>query len=198
MAKKATSSSTGAAKGKKKASAKAAAKSKAPDKSSASEIPVKTFGAKAPAAGKLLAPLEDIEKMFDDLLQRRWPALGRWEWPKWPELSEMLERRAPSVDIVDRDKEIVVRAEVPGIDKKDLDVSIADRMLTIKGSSRSEQKDERDDYFRHEIKSGTFSRSVLLPAEIEASKAKASFKDGVLELNLPKAQPTIRKKIAVG
>jgi HSP20 family protein len=104
---------------------------------------------------------------------------------------------APSVDIVDRKKEVVVRAEVPGINSDDLDVSIVDRTLTIKGSSRQEEKKEEDDYFRHEIRSGTFSRSILLPTDVNASKAKASFKDGVVELHLPKVRASKRHKISV-
>ena len=98
---------------------------------------------------------------------------------------------------MDRAKEVVVRAEVPGVDKKDLDVSIADRTLTIRGSSRQEETKEEDDFFRREIRSGMFSRSVLLPADVNASKAKAKFKGGVVELRLPKVRASKRHQISV-
>ncbi|MDH3420737.1 MAG: Hsp20/alpha crystallin family protein [Gammaproteobacteria bacterium] len=164
---------------------------------SSSEIPVKAATAEPTTAAKTLAPLEDLEKVFDDLLQRRWPRPFRWDWPKWEGLPSLLEQRALSVDVVDRPREVLVRAEVPGVEKKDLDVSIVDRTLTIKGSSRQEEKEEQDDYFRHEIRSGAFSRSILLPADVNASKAKASFKDGVVELHLPKVRASKRHKISM-
>jgi HSP20 family protein len=150
-----------------------------------SEVTVK---AAKPAASSVPAPLQDLERAFEEFLNRRWPRFGAWEWPRWGELTSWPERQSPSLDIVDGEKEIVVRAEVPGIDKKDLDVSIADRTLTIKGSSRTEEKEEKENYFRREIRSGAFSRSVLLPADVNAAKAQASFKGGVLELHLPKTR----------
>jgi len=161
------------------------------------EIPVKTVSAEPAAAGKSLAPLEDIEKLFEDFLQRRWFHMPRLQWPDWGEMSGLLDQKAPSVDIVDRPKEVVVRVEIPGVEKEDLDVSIVDRTLTIKGSSRKEEEEEGDDYFRHEIRSGSFSRSMLLPADVNTAKAKATFKGGVVQLHLPKVRASKRRQIAV-
>jgi HSP20 family protein len=101
----------------------------------------------------------------------------------------------PKVDVVERDNEIVVRAEVPGVDKKDLDVSVSDNAVTIKGSTRHEEKEEKGDYYHHEISTGTFSRMVSLPANVDGSKAKADFKDGVLELTIPKVGQSKRHSI---
>jgi HSP20 family protein len=168
-----------------------------PTKRGGSEIPVKTVTAESATTGKMLAPLVDIERVFEDFLQRRWLHPFRREWPRWGDLSGLLEHRAPSIDIIDRAKEVLVRAEVPGIESEDLDVSIVDRTLTIKGSSRQEEKKEEEGYFHHEIRSGTFSRSILLPTDVNASKAKASFKDGVVELHLPKVRASKRHKISV-
>jgi HSP20 family protein len=137
----------------------------------------------------------ELERAFEDFLGRRWPRLSGMEWPRLGELSGLLDRQAPSLDIVDGEKEVVVRAEVPGVDKKDLDVSIVDRTLTIKGSTRKEQKEEKENYFRQEIRSGSFSRSVLLPTDVNASKAEASFKGGVLELHLPKTRTVKPQKV---
>jgi HSP20 family protein len=144
-----------------------------------------------------VARLDDLEKMFDDFFQRAWLRPMRWDMPRWPHMRSLLDDRAPSLDVIDRDNEIVVRAEVPGIDKKDLDVSLVERRLTIKGSSRHEQKKEEDDYVRQEIRSGSFTRSVLLPAEVDSAKAKAVFKDGVVELTLPKLKSSKRRTIDV-
>jgi HSP20 family protein len=159
---------------------------------SGSEVAVK---AGKPVSGAVSTPFQELERVFEDFLNRRWPRQGGWEWPRWGEFSSLTERQLPSVDIVDGEKEIVVRAQVPGIDKKDLDVSIVERTLTIKGSTRTEEKEEKDNYFRQEIKTGAFSRSVLLPADVNASKATASFKAGVLELHLPKTRSVKPQKV---
>jgi len=161
-----------------------------------SAISVKTDSPTSGEVARPLAPLEEMEKRFEDLLKRRWPR-PCGDWPQWEDFSGLRVHRDLSVDVVDRKKEVLVRAEVPGIDKENLDISITDRTLTIKGSSRSEEKEERDDYFRREIRSGTFSRSILLPADVNAAKAKASFKDGLLELHLPKVRASKHHKIAV-
>jgi HSP20 family protein len=144
-----------------------------------------------------LMPWQDLDRLFDDFLKRRWAHPTRWEWPGWQELTPLLEPRAPSVDVVDQDNEVVVRAEVPGVDKKDLDVSIADRTLTIKGSKSEKKEQKGADFYRQEIRSGSFSRSVLLPADVDSAKAKASYKDGVVELRLPKTGGSKRRKVPV-
>jgi HSP20 family protein len=163
----------------------------------ATSIPVKA-GATAPAAASTTAPGQDLEQIFENFLRRRLSAPFNWDRPRWGELWKQLAQQAPSVDIVDRDKEIVVRAELPGVEKKDLDVSVDERTLTIRGSNRREEKEEKDNYFRQEIRSGAFSRSVLLPADVNVAKAAATFKGGVLELHLPKARSAKPKKIDVG
>jgi HSP20 family protein len=157
-----------------------------------SEVPVKTD---KPATGKMPKPFQDLEHLFEEFLNRRWPRQAGWEWPRWGEMSSLLERQVPSVDIIDADKEVVVRAHLPGIEKNDLDVSIAERTLTIKGSTRKEEKEEKDNFFRQEIRTGAFSRSLLLPADVNAAKAAATFKGGVLELRLPKARSVKSQKV---
>jgi HSP20 family protein len=186
---------------KKTAAKKSAAKKKrsvkkTKTKASAAEGPVETATAK-PTTGSMLAPLEDLEKAFEHFLDRRGFHPLRWARSPWHDFSEMLDERIPSVDVVDRAKEVMVKAEIPGIEREDLDVSVVDRTLTIKGSSRREETEEKDDFFRREIRAGKFSRSVLLPADVNAAKAKAKFKDGVLELRLPKVRASKRHKIAM-
>lgn len=181
-----------------RAKKKASASKKTASRKSASgtEVPVKTKTAE-PAASRMPAPWGDIERLFDDFLERRLGHPFRLEWPTLRGRLSAFEQRVPTVDIVDRNKEVVVRAEVPGIDKEDITVSIDDRMLTIKGSSRHEEKKEEEDYYRHEIRSGTFSRSVLLPTDVDVSKAKATFKNGVVELHLPKVRASKPQQISV-
>ena len=132
------------------------------------------------------ATLRDVERLFDNFVERSWLKPFRAEWPQWPDTSKLVPH-TPPVDVVDHEKEVVVRAQLPGFKKNDLDVSIAERTLTIKGSTREEQKEEKDNYFHQEIRTGSFSRSVLLPADVDAGKAQATFKDGVLELDAAEA-----------
>lgn len=157
---------------------------------SAERVPART--------GRGLGVFEDIDRLFEEFMQSRWPASMGWQMPTLRSLgAEALGMRTPSVDICENDDELIVRAEVPGVSRDNLDVSIVDRTLTIKGSTRDEQKEEREDYYRREIRSGEFSRSVLLPSEVDPNKAQASMKDGVLELRLPKASGAKRRKIEV-
>jgi HSP20 family protein len=161
------------------------------------DIPVKATGKPAPTGGTTTpATLGDLEQVFERFLQRAWRDPVRFDWPRMPDLHGLLPQ-APAVDVVDREKEVVVRAQLPGVKKSDLDVSIAERTLTIKGSTRTEQKEEKDNFFRQEIRSGSFSKSVLLPADVDAAKADASFKDGVLELHLPKRRAVKEQQVPV-
>jgi HSP20 family protein len=105
--------------------------------------------------------------------------------------------RVPSLDVVDRDNEVLVRAEIPGIEKKDIDVSLNDNVLTIKGQSSKEEKEEKGDYYRREISSSSFARSVTVPANLDISKTVANLKDGVLEVRLPKVEASKRHSISV-
>jgi len=133
----------------------------------------------------------NLERMFEDFFGRRWMRPAGWE-RAFAELPTL-----PHVDVIDRDNELVVRAEVPGYKKDDLEISVADGLLTIKGETRAEEKEEKGDYYRCEISRGAFSRSIGLPAAVDDTKAKASVKDGMLELTLPKLEKSKRHTIAI-
>lgn len=146
------------------------------------------------APSGLAGSFEEMDHLFENFMRRGWMRPWRFEWPSFPEFAT-LEGKIPKVDVLERENEIVVRAEVPGVDKNDLDVSVSDSTVTIKGSTRHEEKEEKGDYYRHEISTGAFSRSVVLPSDVDGSRAKASFKDGMLELTLPKMEKTGRHNI---
>ncbi|MEK6748263.1 MAG: Hsp20/alpha crystallin family protein [Pseudomonadota bacterium] len=145
---------------------------------------------------RALSPFDEFENFFDNVFGRRsWLrplALAR----EWPAL-EKLDARLPKVDVVERDKEIVVRAEVPGVDKKDLEISVTENTVTIKGSTMRQEKEEKGDYYRCEISQGAFARVVGLPSDVNSDEAKASFKDGILEITAPKKQAAKRRNILV-
>ena len=92
---------------------------------------------------------------------------------------------------------MVVKAEIPGISKDDLNVSLTEDSLTISGEKKQEEKVEKKDFHRVERSYGSFSRSFRLPDNVDGSKAKASFKDGVLEVRIPKTKATKQKKIPI-
>lgn len=148
---------------------------------------------KVPPA-RALSPFEEMDRMFESFFPRRWMHPFRWEMPSFPEMAEL---KMPKVDIIDRDTEIVVKAELPGVSKEDIDLSITDNSVTIKASSSHEEKEEKGNYFRCEISRGSFSRTVALPGDVDADKAKASFNDGILELTMPKQEKSHRKSITV-
>lgn len=146
---------------------------------------------------RMLSPFEEMERLFEGVFPRRMLSPFRMEWPSLGEMGLPFEGRMPRVDVIDREHDILVRAEVPGVDKKDLDISATGNTVTLRGTTSHEEKEEREDYYRSEISRGSFSRTVALPAEIDESKAKASFKDGILELTLPKSERAKRRRITV-
>ena len=131
-----------------------------------------------------------VNRVFDDFWGESWleprcemGAAGFW----------------PQVDVTETDKEIKVCAEIPGVDAKDIDVSVEDGMLTIKGEKKYEREQNEKGQYRMERSYGAFERSIALPAEVDESKAKAEFKKGVLRLTLPTrpGAASRRKKIPV-
>lgn len=149
---------------------------------------------KAPA--RALSPFEEMDRMFDQYFRRGWMRPWRFDWPSLPEAG-LPDIKAPKVDVIDRENEVVVKAEIPGVEKKDLDISVGEDTVTIKGSTRHEEKEEKGDYYRCEISRGAFSRTVALPATVDGGKARGSFKDGVLELTLPKIEKAKRHSVKV-
>jgi HSP20 family protein len=146
---------------------------------------------------RALNPFEEMDRLFEDYFSRGWMRPFRWEWPSLGEMAKPFEGKMPKVDVIERDDEVVVKAELPGVDKKDLDVSVTENSVTIKGTTRHEEKEEKGDFYRCEISRGAYARTVALPSYVDADKAKASFKDGVLELKLPKVEKSKRRSIEI-
>ncbi len=144
-----------------------------------------------------LSSFNDIERMFDDYFNRGWFRSMRPGFPGMSDLWGTYEMRQPSMDVIDREKDILIRAELPGVDKQDLDISVSDNILTIKGESKFESKKEKDEYYSSEIKQGSFARSVMLPNNVDSTKISAELKNGLLEVTVPKTGSTKRKTIKV-
>lgn len=151
-------------------------------------------------AGKLplLGPLEEMERLFDRLMPRNWMRPMVWNWPLWGGFEEALEGfRVPQLDVLDRDTEILIRLEMPGVDKKDLHISTNSSVLYIEGRTHREIREEKKDYVRCEIAQGNFARSFSIPAGVDPSKISATLKDGILEIVLPKEEGSQRRPIEV-
>ncbi|MGE0387778.1 MAG: Hsp20/alpha crystallin family protein [Gammaproteobacteria bacterium] len=174
---------------------------------SAQQAQAPAEGGKQAAAGRTgLIPFDDLERWFEHRFGGLWPReFGkRWldlpaqfEWPSMPDLKPPFEGRWPKVDVVERDGDILVRAELPGVTKEDLDISVTDRSVTLKARTRSETKEEREHYHRREIRSGEFERTLTLPEEVDPAQASATLKEGVLELVLRKTGKSARRSVPV-
>jgi HSP20 family protein len=104
---------------------------------------------------------------------------------------------APAVDIKETDTEIVVKAEVPGIDAKDINISVAGDVLTIKGEKKSEREEKEENYHLVERSYGSFSRSLGLPAAVDLDKVEAKYEKGVLTITCPKKEAAKPKAIEI-
>lgn len=103
----------------------------------------------------------------------------------------------PSVDMSEGKKEILVKAEIPGVDRKDIDISLDGRMLTIKGEKKHKKEESDEHYHRAESAYGCYQRTIELPVEVDASDVDATYKDGILKLKLKKMKAAETRKIEV-
>ena len=104
---------------------------------------------------------------------------------------------APAIDVYQDKDNVIVEMDVPGIDTDKLDISVENDVLTVSGSREEKKEVKREDYYRKEVRSGSFSRSVILPMQVKGDEAQAEFKKGVLKVILPKAEEVKPKKIEV-
>ena len=103
----------------------------------------------------------------------------------------------PSVDVSETEKEVIVQAEIPGIDVKDIDISVNGNRLTLQGERKHEEEKKGEHYHRIERAYGTFARAIELPVEVDSTNVEATYKDGILKVNLPKTKESATKKIEV-
>jgi HSP20 family protein len=144
---------------------------------------------------RMMRPFEEVDRLINDY----WPrSLMRGAFDA-PVMQDMIgfDARLPRVDLMDKENAIVLHAELPGVDKKDVEISVSDDAVTIRASTREEKKEEDADYYHHEIVRGAFVRTIGLPVSVDADKAEAKFKDGMLELTLPKVQQSKRRQIPI-
>jgi HSP20 family protein len=144
--------------------------------------------------GAAMYPWEEMERALARLMPRGWPRPWRGEWPSWADVAPF-GARLPRVDVIDRENEVILRAEVPGLTKDDLEVSVSDRAVTIRGELKREA--DSGEYYYQEMSAGAFARTVSLPAAVDAKQAKVRLKDGILTMTLPKTEAETRHKIPI-
>lgn len=128
---------------------------------------------------------ESMEKLFEEFTARR-PERGRaavvWQ---------------PAIEAYETDTDVVVRAELPGIDPKQVEISVTEDTLTLRGEARTEQEEKKRNYYRRELRYGSFVRSIGLPSGVHGDKATASYRNGILEIKVPKSERAKPKTVKV-
>ena len=168
------------------------------------KVPVKTEKASA-SMPQALRPFEslrrEVDRLFDDFAGGIWRSpFGRSFFDMEPaRRSQSVMSAMPAVDVTETDKAFEIIAELPGMDEKNIEVKVADGVLTIKGEKREEKEEKNKDYYVSERSFGSFQRSFQVPSGVDTDKIDASFKNGVLTVTLPKSTEAQKaeKKIAV-
>ena len=140
-----------------------------------------------------LSPFERMDDMFDELIRR---PFGRHLLNRFPRTMDEI-ALSPSVDIFEEKDDVVLKTELPGMTKDDIEINLTDDMITLSGEKKHEEKIEEKNYYRCERSYGSFKRSFDLPAEVQSDKAKASFKNGVLEVRIPKTEEARKKAVKI-
>ncbi len=150
-----------------------------------------------PKAIDILRPARSLRSLREEM-QRFWgnlpgtlPEPRFWRWPVFEEL------RTPAVDMFEKDGSLVIKADVPGMTAKDIEISVNEGSITISGERKEEKEVKEKDYYRSERSYGRFTRQLSLPTGVDTDKAVAEFKDGVVEIRLPLKEEAKKRTIEV-
>jgi HSP20 family protein len=149
-------------------------------------IPVGRERGIARAGNPFLSLQQEIDRLFDDFT-RGFPSLG----------NGMTTMTVPTMDVAETDKEIEITAELPGLEEKDVQINVADDILTIRGEKKAEKEQKDKNYRLVERSYGSFERALELPEGVNADAIKASIDKGVLKVTVPKPAPAQVKKVEV-
>ncbi len=129
---------------------------------------------------------QEMNQVFDDFFKG-------FDVAPFKRLGESFGKFYPVVDVKESDKEIIVTAELPGMEEKDFELLLTDDALTIKGEKKEEKESKDKDYYRMERSYGMFNRVIAMPEGIDSGKADAKFRNGVLTITLPKSEESAKK-----
>ncbi|MDD5475821.1 MAG: Hsp20/alpha crystallin family protein [Syntrophales bacterium] len=141
-------------------------------------------------------PVTSLQRTINDVFDSFMGDIGRLQFPG---IEDWRGQFAPNIDVKENDKEIEVTAELPGMDEKDIDVSITKDALVLRGEKKEEKEEKDKGYWHTERRYGSFQRVIPLPEAIDTDKAEAGFKKGVLSIRIPKTGEAEKagKKIAI-
>ncbi len=132
-------------------------------------------------------PIQELKKEMDRIWQE---FFGKSYLPeKWESIEWI-----PAIDVSETNDAVIVKIDVPGVKPEDMEISLVDNVLVIKGEKKKEEEEKKENYYRMERYYGSFMRSIQLPCEVDENKIEASYKDGVLKVVLPK-KPEEKKKV---
>ena len=137
--------------------------------------------------------VSNLRNMFDDFFGSRFTPQSRTMREKWLQAGDW----SPLVDIIDEKDKIIAKAELPGVNKEDIKVTLSDNTLSIRGERKKEQETKKENYYCCERVHGSYSRTIALPVDIDKENIKSSLKNGVLEIILPKAKESKPKEIDI-
>lgn len=127
---------------------------------------------------------QEMNHLFDEFFGERHPELAEGNW-------------IPVVDVSESDTNLLVRAELPGMTEEDIELNLQDNVLTLKGEKKQELDKQKENFHRVERSYGSFSRSFTLPSMVKLDQVTATFKEGILEISLPKSEEAKAKKIEI-
>lgn len=133
---------------------------------------------------RIWEPFEEMDEIFN-------------RFPIMPSFAGMQKGFVPAMDVYEEKDVIVVETPLAGVDAKDVEVNVEKGVLTVKGKSKKEHEVDEKDYYRKEVRSGSFFRQVSLPVSVKEDRIKAEFEDGILKITCPKAEPKAVKKVNV-
>jgi HSP20 family protein len=145
----------------------------------------------------MVEPFDDFRR-FEEMMNRMFESF--WGRPTSRRLLSSGERgavvpseyREPFIDVMEKDKEIIATAEMPGLEKKDIKINVTEDMLEISAETKQEEKKEEKGYIYRERRSGSYYRSISLPSPVDPDNSKATYENGVLEIKMPKTE--VKKK----
>jgi HSP20 family protein len=138
-----------------------------------------------------LSPFYDLEKWIEDFPRRPFSSLLGM-----PALrSAVSDELVPSVDIYEDKGDLVLKAEIPGMKKEDIDITLNEDSITISGEKQSNEEIKKKDFYRWECSYGSFSRTFALPTDIQMNKVTSKYTDGILEIRMPKSEEAKKKEV---
>ncbi len=134
-----------------------------------------------------VSPIRDIFRLTDKILSEFIPDIVRYETAA----------SFPAMELIDKENEMVLKVELPGIEEENIELNVKGDVLTIKGERKKEEVKEGENYLFSEISYGKFERSIRLPKNVDFDKAEAEFKNGILVIRIPKKEEEKTKKIPI-